>query len=59
KMFHTDYLKHYFNVSELRKTLPTISTKVTSVLKIAVKQSKDNISFIVSPLRKGKQLGLK
>ncbi len=40
KMFHSDYLKHYFNVSELRKTLPTISAKVTSVLKIAVKYKK-------------------
>ncbi len=40
RMFHSDYLKHYFNVSELRKTLPTISSKVTSVLKIAVKHKK-------------------
>ena len=40
KMFHSDYLKHYFNVSELRKTLPTISAKVTSVLKIAVNYKK-------------------
>ncbi|MHA1944155.1 MAG: helicase-related protein, partial [Candidatus Thorarchaeota archaeon] len=40
RMFHSDYLKHYFNVSELRKTLPTVSAKVTSVLKIAVKYKK-------------------
>jgi ERCC4-related helicase len=40
KMFHSDYLKHYFNVSELQRTLPTISPKVTSVLKIAVKYKK-------------------
>jgi SNF2 family DNA or RNA helicase len=40
RMFHNDYLKHYFNVSELRRTLPTISAKATSVLKIAVKHKK-------------------
>ncbi len=40
RMFHGDYLKHYFNVSELRKTLPTISSKVTRVLKIALKHQK-------------------
>jgi superfamily II DNA or RNA helicase len=40
RMFHTDYLKHYFNVSELRRNLPTVSAKVTSVLKIAVQHKK-------------------
>jgi len=40
RMFHSDYLKHYFNVSELRKTLPTVSSKVTRVLKIAVNYKK-------------------
>ncbi|MHA1950093.1 MAG: helicase-related protein [Candidatus Thorarchaeota archaeon] len=40
RMFHSDYLKHYFNVSELSRNLPTISTKVTSVLKIAKKHKK-------------------
>ncbi|MGD9396202.1 MAG: helicase-related protein [Candidatus Thorarchaeota archaeon] len=40
RMFHGDYLKHYFNLSELRKTLPTISSKVTRVLKIALKHEK-------------------
>jgi superfamily II DNA or RNA helicase len=40
RMFHGDYLKHYFNVSELRKTLPIISSKVTRVLKIALKYRK-------------------
>jgi ERCC4-related helicase len=40
RMFHGDYLKHYFNLNELRKTLPTISSKVTRVLKIALKYEK-------------------
>jgi len=40
RMFHGDYLKHYFSFSELRKTLPTISSKVTQVLKIALKYEK-------------------
>ena len=40
RMFHGDYLKHYFNLSELRKTLPMISSKVTRVLKIALKYEK-------------------
>ena len=40
RMFHGDYLKHYFNVSELRRTLPTISSKTTRVLKIALKYKK-------------------
>ena len=39
-MFHGDYLKHYFNISELRRTLPTISSKTTRVLKIALKYKK-------------------
>jgi superfamily II DNA or RNA helicase len=39
-MFHGDYLNHYFNVSELRRTLPTISSKTTRVLKIALKHDK-------------------
>jgi ERCC4-related helicase len=40
RMFHSDYMKHYFNVSELRRTLPEISSKVTRVLKIALKYKK-------------------
>jgi superfamily II DNA or RNA helicase len=40
RMFHGDYLKHYFNVSDLRRTLPTISSKTTRVLKIALKYKK-------------------
>lgn len=40
RMFQNDYMKHYFNVAKLRRTLPTISAKVTSVLKIAVKRKK-------------------
>lgn len=40
RMFHGDYLKHYFNVSELRKALPTVSSKTTRVLKIALKYKK-------------------
>ncbi|MCK5303168.1 MAG: hypothetical protein KAJ96_08500, partial [Candidatus Thorarchaeota archaeon] len=40
RMFYSDYLKHYFNVSELKRTLPTISSKTTRVLKIALKYKK-------------------
>jgi superfamily II DNA or RNA helicase len=40
RMFHGDYLKHYFNVSELRRTLATVSSKTTRVLKIALKYKK-------------------
>jgi ERCC4-related helicase len=40
RMFHGDYMKHYFNLSDLRKTLPTISSKTTRVLKIALKYQK-------------------
>ena len=40
RMFHTNYLKHYFNVSDLRRVLPEISSKVTHVLKIALKYKK-------------------
>ncbi|MFW9817645.1 MAG: DEAD/DEAH box helicase family protein, partial [Candidatus Thorarchaeota archaeon] len=40
RMFHTDYLKHYFNVSKLRRNLPTVSAKVTSVLRIVVQHRK-------------------
>jgi superfamily II DNA or RNA helicase len=40
RLFHTDYLKHYFNVNELRRTIPTVSSKTTRVLKIALKHKK-------------------
>ncbi|MHA3964881.1 MAG: helicase-related protein [Candidatus Thorarchaeota archaeon SMTZ1-45] len=40
RMFHSKYLKHYFNVSELRRTLPGTSSKTTHVLKIALKYRK-------------------
>ncbi|MFW9788409.1 MAG: helicase-related protein [Candidatus Thorarchaeota archaeon] len=40
RMFHSDYLKHYFNINELRKTLPKISSKTTRVLKVALKYKK-------------------
>ncbi len=40
KMFYNDYLKHYFNVSELRRVLPDISSKAVKVLDIAVRHEK-------------------
>ncbi len=40
RMFHADYLKHYFNVTQLRRALPTVSAKVTRVLEVAVKHQK-------------------
>ncbi|NHI82762.1 MAG: hypothetical protein EAX81_00475 [Candidatus Thorarchaeota archaeon] len=40
KMFHSDYLKHYFNVSQLRKALPRISAKVTRAFQISLKYKK-------------------
>ena len=40
RMFHADYLKHYFNVAQLRRALPTVSAKVSRVLKVAVKHQK-------------------
>ncbi|MGY5852951.1 MAG: helicase-related protein [Candidatus Thorarchaeota archaeon] len=40
RMFYNDYLKHYFNVSDLRRVLPEVSAKVTKVLEIAVRHDK-------------------
>jgi hypothetical protein len=40
RMFYGDYLKHYFNISELRRTLPSVSAKTTRVLKIAIEHNK-------------------
>lgn len=40
RMFYGDYIKHYFNISDLRRTLPTISSKTTRVLKIALEHKK-------------------
>jgi ERCC4-related helicase len=40
KMFYNDYLKHYFNVKELKKVLPEISSKALKVVEIAVDHEK-------------------
>ena len=40
RMFHGDYLKHYFNIGDLRRTLPSVSAKTTRVLKIAIEHNK-------------------
>ncbi|MHA2284985.1 MAG: helicase-related protein [Candidatus Thorarchaeota archaeon] len=40
RMFYGDYVKPYFNVSELRRILPTVSAKVTRTLQIAVSHKK-------------------
>ena len=40
KMFYNDYLKHYFNVKELRKALPEISSKALKVVEIAANHEK-------------------
>ncbi|MHA2020818.1 MAG: helicase-related protein [Candidatus Thorarchaeota archaeon] len=40
RMFHSDFMKQYFNVSQLRRTLPTVSAKVTRVLQIALNYKK-------------------
>ncbi|MDH4214034.1 MAG: helicase-related protein [Candidatus Thorarchaeota archaeon] len=40
RMFYGDYIKNYFNISELRRILPTISAKVTRILKIASEHNK-------------------
>ncbi|NHJ13686.1 MAG: hypothetical protein EAX95_08415 [Candidatus Thorarchaeota archaeon] len=40
KMFHSDYLKHYFNVNQLRKVLPRISAKSTRAVQISLKYRK-------------------
>ncbi|MGY5879867.1 MAG: helicase-related protein [Candidatus Thorarchaeota archaeon] len=40
RMFYGDYIKHYFNVNDLRKAFPTISAKTTQVLKIALEHKK-------------------
>ncbi|MFW9975942.1 MAG: helicase-related protein [Candidatus Thorarchaeota archaeon] len=40
RMFHGKYVKHYFNVSDLRKTLPALSSKVSRVLEIAIRHQK-------------------
>jgi superfamily II DNA or RNA helicase len=40
RMFHSDFMKQYFNVSQLRRTLPTVSAKVTRVLQIALNHKK-------------------
>jgi ERCC4-related helicase len=40
RMFHSDFMKQYFNVSQLRRTLPAVSAKVTRVLQIALNYKK-------------------
>ncbi|MHA1577287.1 MAG: helicase-related protein, partial [Candidatus Thorarchaeota archaeon] len=40
RMFYGEYIKHYFNVNDLRKAFPAVSTKTTRVLEIALKHKK-------------------
>lgn len=40
RMFYGEYLKHYFNINDLRRNLPVISTKTTRVLKFAIEHKK-------------------
>jgi ERCC4-related helicase len=40
RMFYADYLKHYFNVKELRRALPDVSSKVAKVLEISMQYEK-------------------
>lgn len=40
RMFYGDYIKHYFNVRDLRRVLPNVSSKVTRALKIASEHKK-------------------
>jgi superfamily II DNA or RNA helicase len=40
RMFHSDFIKQHFNVSQLRRTLPTVPAKVTRVLQIALNYKK-------------------
>jgi ERCC4-related helicase len=40
RMFYGKYLKHFFNTSDLRRTLPTVSSKATHVLKLAIEHKK-------------------
>ncbi len=40
KMFYNPYLKHYFNVNDLRRALPDVSPKVPPVVSIAKRYQK-------------------
>lgn len=40
RMFYADYLNHYFNVRELRRILPDVSSKVTKVNEICMQYDK-------------------
>ncbi len=40
RMFYSDYVKHYFNVSDLRRVLPKVSPKAVQILKIAKEHHK-------------------
>ncbi len=40
RKFYNDYLQHYFDVAALRRSLPSVSAKVTKVLGLAVRYQK-------------------
>lgn len=40
KSFRGEYVKHYFNASEISRVLPTVSAKALRVLELAAKRSK-------------------
>jgi ERCC4-related helicase len=40
RMFYGKYMKHFFNTTDLRRTLPTVSSKATHVLKLAIEHKK-------------------
>ncbi len=40
RMFYGDYIRHYFNVSDLRRVLPKVSAKAVQILKIAKEHHK-------------------
>ncbi|MFW9799169.1 MAG: helicase-related protein [Candidatus Thorarchaeota archaeon] len=40
RMFHTDFIKRYFNVSQLRESLVKVPAKITRVLKIVLDHRK-------------------
>ncbi|MGV9168919.1 MAG: helicase-related protein [Promethearchaeia archaeon] len=49
RMFHNEYLKHYFNVSEIRKVLPHISPKAAKIVELA--KQYDKVVVLSSYLR--------
>ncbi|TFG34073.1 hypothetical protein EU527_05165 [Candidatus Thorarchaeota archaeon] len=40
RMFYGDYIKHYFNINDLRRVLPAVSAKTIQILKIASEHKK-------------------